>query len=210
MRSFRERLTDDAPVTAAHVEEELPYRGEPGVVPVPYVFDAERFGGACSRAVCEDHFWRSSVLALDLVAGTRRDRAARMTWGLVLMAGVPAALKLSDAAAAALFRRYCGVGDVVFGGAGMDYAAMLRLPRAEDQWETLAGAVREDSRLARAWRACLAESVAHLRALELTVPIEQIVLDYVHLLVNRLGLPLTDELYLGQLLACWYGRQEES
>jgi thiopeptide-type bacteriocin biosynthesis protein len=207
MRSFRERLADDAPVTAAHVERELPYRAEAGTVLVSYVFDEARFGGSASRAVCEENFWRSSVLALDLLAGTGRDRATRMTWALVLTAAAPDALGLADAPAAAMFRRYGEVGDVIF-GAKVNYAAMLRLPRAEQQWETLAGAVREDRGAAGVWRRCLAESARRLRELELTVPVEQIVLDYVHLLVNRLGLPLTDELYLVHLLACWYGRTE--
>lgn len=209
MSAFRERLTRDEPLTAAHLELELPYRADQAVVVASYAFDEERFGGPAAREIAEEHFCRSSELALDLLERTRGDRPARLTRALVLMSAAACALALTDQQAFALFERYCAVGDVVLGQSHADYPALLRLPRPEEQWETIEGAVKAaQGGPGAAWRAHLGDCVRRLHDLDLATRADQILLDYVHLLNNRLGIPLMQELYLSHLLARWYGRTE--
>lgn len=221
MREFRSRFTDDWEVGKLHLDEDEPFQGRDVAVPHPYEFDYPRYGGPEARALTEEHFFHSSRVALALVAGCRGNKGARMAWALLLMAAAAPALGLSREGAGKLFRRYFGVARFVFPDAGDDYPAAMGFRSFDGQREHVVASIRQAGGGAQAvgshplvarWREHLAACVGRLNSLReqnlLSMPTEDIVMDYLHMLNNRLGVPLPEELYLSYLLAEGYDFME--
>lgn len=220
MRDFRSKFTDDWEVGKLHLDEDEPFQERDVAVAQPYEFDYPRYGGAPGRAPTEEHFFHSSRVALSLVAGCQGNKGARMAWALRLMAAAAPALGLGPEGAARLFRKYFGASSFVFPDAGDDYPSAMGFPGFDSQRGHVTAAILEagggptegGNPFVARWREHLAACVGRLNSLHeqdgLSVPTEDIVLDYLHMLNNRLGLPLPEELYLSYLLAAGYDLME--
>lgn len=214
MREFRSRFNGEWGIGKAHLDVDEPFQERDMVQLRGYEFDLARYGGEHARPLAEEHFSRSSELALSIVRGTLGERGKRHAWALLLMAAVAPALGLSADAASRLFRKYFSVSGFIFGLGEEEFGEKMGFRSFDSQLGDVTGIIRQagaareaepGGRVVARWRNHLGECANRLNDLEgrglLSVPPTEIMLDYLHMLNNRLGVSLPDELYLACLLA---------
>jgi thiopeptide-type bacteriocin biosynthesis protein len=172
-----------------------------------YTFDAARYGGPEARALTEDHFWRSSELAAAVVTATLGRLGARVSLALQFITATASVIETQCDAAATLD----GVAQVV---AEASNAAEMEEAGGADVHE-IVDCVRSGRRvpyqspavdaLVRAWRdesAGMLDALLRLReANGLSIPPHLLLIDYLHLLDNRLGVTVGVECHLYRVVA---------
>jgi thiopeptide-type bacteriocin biosynthesis protein len=198
-------------------EREL--RAADTVADVPYRPEHDVFGAGDSLAAVERHFVESSALALDIVAervapGRRR--------GFALSAGLLSlAVMFPDLPALAAAFAGGTAAQLADGDDGIGYPAQRDRLRGQAlrAWE-LAGTSRADDTATGRWLASVRALHNSLRECALTAteaaspmswqldhlppesrPVAAIMMRCTHLLCNRLGVGLTDEMYVNTLIA---------
>jgi thiopeptide-type bacteriocin biosynthesis protein len=185
-----------------------------------YQFNAQRYGGEAARSTVEEHFQRSSQLALRLLFHTADRMAERRTMALHLAAATAASLDLPAPRVADLFTR---LSDAVHlfspprgDDAGRDWreAEFVEVPiELVDQLRHGPSGTGQDATAVRVLEYWTDELIARRRQLAdiyreygvRLVP-EYVALDFLHLLNNRLGIEVADECYLYRLVATALGR----
>jgi len=182
----------------------------------PYRFDEERYGGSWAEESTHDHAWASTEIACSVLELTRNNPESRRVFALHAAAVVPRALDTSDSRVLEYFTRCCELdpdssdtrgerrweerGFLPYGmqGAALDDVRSLiegREPSAPEFWRVLLDAWREE--LVRRREFLLKARIVH----GLKVHPDYLVLDAMHLFLNRLGMSLTIECYLYYLIA---------
>jgi thiopeptide-type bacteriocin biosynthesis protein len=177
----------------------------------PYRFDAQRYGRDAA-AVVERHFCRSSEAAMFIVSETMNEPAQRLTLALHLVAAAVPAMALDLCAAVRLFRRTSGAMRTLLApavdavlpddesyGPLDDLAAQLRGERP------LAGQSASVNKLLAVWEDELRLRHGQLHALRRdgasVTDASYVILDFLHLMNNRLGIGLSEEWYLSHLVS---------
>jgi thiopeptide-type bacteriocin biosynthesis protein len=220
MREFRSRFKGDWEVGQAHLDIDEPFQSADTVQLRDYEFDYPRYGGSCARDLTEEHFFRSSKLAFSVLLNTRGDQGTLHAWALTLMAIAVAALGVSAAEASRLFWNYFNACNFIFNVSPEGFDEAMGFRSFESQPEQVIEIIRQaeqglgDNQAIARWRKHLSECVVrlddlHARAL-LSVSVADIFMDYLHMLNNRLGVALPEELYLAGLLAKGYRSIEKT
>jgi thiopeptide-type bacteriocin biosynthesis protein len=182
-----------------------------------YRYESERYGGTVARTLAEGHFWRSSELATTVVSRTlgRMDARASLAFELLAVAPVALALPIEHARTLLLessrMVRYVRPdlidagqppnGFVPFEAQRDELVALVRRARDHRSADpsSLAAVACElwaeelkvcDTQLGRLW----ADG-------QLTCHPHQVLLSYIHMLNNRLGIGFAEECHLYHLLA---------
>jgi thiopeptide-type bacteriocin biosynthesis protein len=185
----------------------------------PYVFETERYGGPAARSIAEAHFQASSRLAMSIVALTRERRAVRLRVAVHLAAVVAIVLGVERRATHRGFRFLVEHLAAQERSTTDAYLLQLEFPLWTDQRSELTALIaqirsdgdgvesdRSLAQLVRIWgdevrlRWRELASLDHEGALR-RAP-EEISMDYLHMLLNRLGLTLPEECYVRYLIAC--------
>lgn len=176
----------------------------------PYEFDTDRYGEGDLRRLAEEHFAASTEVALAVLAAHAGRRGAILAWSLRLAAALPFALGWDGERGAELFAAYCE---------SLDYArepaargAPCR-PYEEVREEILAGIGEASGEVVSStsaasflahWRRGLAATCRGIERARRRSPAPQttanLLIDYLHMTHNRLGVSLGDELRLVELL----------
>jgi thiopeptide-type bacteriocin biosynthesis protein len=183
----------------------------------PYRFDSKRYGGQALQPVTEAHFCRSSQIAMAIVSHSIGRIQARLSLALRLMAIVPIALKLSSKVAADLFWKSTHMLSYVYPEQGENFIASFGFLPFEEQrvelgdiFHQLQVSLLSDQSslvdaLLQVWRSELEDCEQVLQRLwekqDLSIHPNHIVMDYLHMLNNRLGIALPEECYLYYLVA---------
>lgn len=184
----------------------------------PWTFETLRYGGAGARAGVLEHFQASSALALRIVAGTRDRWPARQTLALYLTAGAASALGPAAPATARVYGLASRWSDLVAGTTTRHGAPPADFPPYEAERHALAELRAllerglplpeqspEVNALLQAWELELKRLLAGLRSLSregrLTAEPAHILMDCVHMMNNRLGIPLDLECWFDHLVA---------
>jgi thiopeptide-type bacteriocin biosynthesis protein len=182
----------------------------------PYRFDEYRYGGTWAADDSHDHAWASTEIACAVLELTATNAASKLVFALHAAAVVPGVLGASAPAALGYFRR-CSewadhLGDLsnevsweargflpyARQGAALDNVRAIldqRDPRAPRFWLLLLEIWRRELR--RRHEYLVSARTAH----GLTEQPDHLIIDAMHLLLNRLGIDFTTECYLYQLVA---------
>lgn len=182
----------------------------------PYRYEFDRYGGPAARPLTEGHFWRSSELAVTVVSCSLERPGARVSLAFELLALVPGALGVPAAAASELFRQASGMRRYVEPDRGDDHRPDRFAPYEEQRDDVLAvvrravePAAMRPSSLVDVARQLWAEElhVCHATLMglwgdgQLTCHPHHVMMSYVHMLNNRLGIGFVEECQLYALLA---------
>jgi thiopeptide-type bacteriocin biosynthesis protein len=198
-------------------EEAEPLQKGDSVQVRPYSFDSDRYGN--TQSITEGHFCRSSEMAAFIVAQTMGQPKARLTLALHLAAAAVPAMGLNPNITAALFERVRSLMIRMFDAKAECDAKPISRFHFEHSFDRLdhdllyqlqnplplPGQDSSVNKLLRFWEHELRHRYVELQALlqhgELRAPPEYIIMDYVHMLNNRLGIIVKDELTIWQVVA---------
>jgi Lantibiotic biosynthesis dehydratase C-term len=182
----------------------------------PYRFDEERYGGPWAVEDTHDHAWASTEIACSVLESTTNNPALRRVFALHAAAIVPGVLEADDFTALEYFTR-CSDWEVGIdhtpsesrweNGGFLPYArqrtALNDVRALMDRRESVAP--KFWSLLLETWRRELVrrrEFLVHAyRTHRMQVHPDILMLDAMHLFMNRLGMGLTVECYLYYLVA---------
>ncbi|MGQ9366186.1 thiopeptide-type bacteriocin biosynthesis protein [Azospirillum sp. ST 5-10] len=199
-----------ARAAAAGVEDEAaePYVSAPCVQTRPYRWESEEYGGPATRALTHGLFETASRLALAAIPRWLEAPAARLDVAALLLAASLLGCAAPGIGSARMAARWAAEADRFLGPA--PFAAMglppvgARRDPARDTLRQAAGLVR-GAWAGSPWIAALRGAAARLTALHadgrLGATPEDVLLRHLHMLANRLGLSLGEELYLAALLS---------
>ncbi len=182
----------------------------------PYRFDEERYGGPWAAEDSHDHAWASTEIAFSVLELTTNNPALRRVFALHAAAIVPGVLEADDSTALDYFTR-CSEWEVDIGhihgerrwedggflpyprqrAALNDVRALMdgRVPAAPEFWCLLLETWRRELVRRREFLVCA------YREHRMQVRPDLLILDAMHLFMNRLGMGLTVECYLYHLVA---------
>jgi hypothetical protein len=187
--------------STGELEAVEPFHSDSSVEQRDYEFEAYRFGGWAARGGAEALFFESSEIARAIVGHTLGDLNQRLGWAILLMAVVPFSLGLAQREAVEAYDRYAETARHLFPDHASSFPTSLGFPayeqRADQVQDAIATAVdAKDGRTAVGrWRAALQGCVANLND-----PLA-VAMSHLHMMNNRLGVPMAEELYLAHLLA---------
>jgi thiopeptide-type bacteriocin biosynthesis protein len=163
-----------------------------------YDYDASRYGGGVAQTLAEGHFWRSSELARSIVAHTLGDHVTRLGIAYELLAVLPCAAGWATDEAIRLFQ---AVSDMHCYMRRNDRVLREVSPASVTSAVALIGRLNsldyDDSRSLNAvasdiWRQEITNCNAILNQLQangdLALSPQQVLLSYVHMFNNRLGI----------------------
>lgn len=213
MREVERRLGGDS---IGAIEPAEPISPAGSVQPRRYVFDRDRYGGGAAREDALDHFCVSSELALAVLAHSRGVPRRRQTFACAAALALAAEGPTPKGAWGALFAEAADWGPATLAAAGLAPSPvqgepLLELepvltggrPRWPAPWDDLWQLWRDEVRRRRA--ALTDGEAARLSP----APVEHLLLDGMHLLCNRLGLPLAEECCVYALVAALLDEQRE-
>lgn len=209
------RLVEEYPFAAAFLEPIEPFVDRDAVLRRPYVFDTARYGEGPLRDVAERNFSTSSGLALTLAHACRGRPGAARAWCLRLMACLPAALQLRADAATELFRRYhASLREVMAPAGGEDYRPFEELrPLVLEAIDAARGrgVAGAAAAVIERWRGAMASSAGEIEAArrerEAPQDTTDLLIDYLHMMNNRMGVAMAEEAQLTDLLQRGYAWQ---
>ena len=171
-----------------------------------YTFDHSRYGSGVSNVV-ESHFCSSSTLAMLVTARTLGRLDARMTLALHLGAAGYAVLEVAPDMGARYFRtlaEFEKLAEPVSDRStikGTDVRAVAELTHQLEHGLPLIGQHAGVTTLVGLWEEELRSQRRALREIQGAGTSEEILLDYIHLLNNRLGLTISQECCIYSILA---------
>jgi thiopeptide-type bacteriocin biosynthesis protein len=185
------------------------------IQPRPYCAEVERYGGPVAVDCVHAHFFQSSTIAMAAVAGTPGRMMSRFTLALHLAAALHAAAGWSPEVTSGMFSEVAaGLGsidpDAALGRFGFppfeqqrdalgDIACQLR------SFTEIPGQSTAFNYLLGIWHGDLAARSLQLAAWEgegrLALPSRYILMDFLHMMINRLGFGARHEFYIYYLLS---------
>lgn len=211
MDQLHRHLTDDHPYAEDFLEPVEPLVSADAVLEQSYDFDFARYGNGELREIAERHFAASTQISVLLLRACAGRSSLLRAWSARLMAALPPALDLDARGSECLLERYRDATRyfaAVNGEASMSYQPFEAV--ADDVRAAIEDAAGRGSAeggsavlLAR-WRAVLADSARRIEAATRSQEAPQtpadLLIDYVHMTNNRLGLPVAEEAHLADIL----------
>jgi thiopeptide-type bacteriocin biosynthesis protein len=183
-----------------------------------YKFDSARFGrGRVARVLTETHFCISSKMAVRLISRTQGNMVARLTVALHLVAAICPVFGIDLRTAENLLQKYAGMSSFLYSELGTDtfrnagflpfdeiQSGLSDLRQQLARGLPLSGQGKEVNAFVGLWQKEIEFRFAQLgqhRKPKLQPDPKYILMDYMHLMNNRLGLNITEECYLYDVVA---------
>jgi thiopeptide-type bacteriocin biosynthesis protein len=224
MRTFQSSRVATGDLLPELAEEYEPVQPANEVQVRPYTYDAARYGCGPAREITEAHFCLSSDIALAIVSASRENRRARRSFALYLVAIACRVLDLPLPITAKLLGMPAHLLHALRPELKNDFVHQLGFTVFEDQKEEVLGMFQmlnapgeplgsaSTHRLMEGWRQdlehCFGE-IRRIRDARLTdAEPEALLLEYLHLMCNRLGIGYAEECYLYYLCSSALSHQE--